>query len=865
MLSALSLILIGAALAGACGGGVTVDPGPTPPPPSPPPPPPPANRAPAAATAIPDQMVVQGQTVTVDISASFSDPDGDALSHAATTSNSEIATVSLSGTALSVTGVAHGAAAVTVTASDPGGLSATQSFAVEVAALAPTIVTVTPDTAMLTAIGQRIQLHADVHDQLGRPITGAAVVWSSGDTTVATVDRSGLVTAAANGSATVTALAGEVSDSASIVVSQTATAVEITPETHTLPTGDTVRLVATATDDNGYVVSDAAFRWSSSDTAVASVDSVGLVRGVTEGTATITATVGDAADDLEGMAEITVLPPPPPVNRAPTPTTAIPDQMVVEGQTVTIDISASFSDPDGDALSHVAATSNSGVATVALSGTELSVTGVAQGTAAVTVTAADPGGLSASQSFAVEVAAPAPTPPPPDLTGMYYLESLVGTSTGGTRLTRPTISGTLELTQEAPTGDSAVGTYEVNITTPAVTITDEGTFTVRTDGSWRQTGRVSGEGTYAISGDTLTLAITEPETAASTTLWVMGTPPAPGTWRGLVVAPESRCSEYDVDQYRHPDSLEDAVAAALGDKLYEAYTGVYYDHPRDVQVDHIVAKREAHDSGACAWAPSARRAFARDIENLALASPTLDLGVKAGHDAAEWLPDFNRCWYAGAIVAVRLKYALTVDEAERDALEGVLSGCDSTELVFAPESWTVEAITLGDDSGWQALSPNEPDLNGLGVASHVAVFCTSAAASVDFVFVAGGARLAESEANYESGRLGYRSRVNIEWYTPPPRALERITVDQYPHWDNWTARLSPAARDAFIHGLVVERQTVFVSWLLQEGEATTAYEGGTDAGETILDILQRCAGSDGDLTTLLSSLARNPTAIRGRR
>ncbi|MDE2878519.1 Ig-like domain-containing protein, partial [Candidatus Palauibacter soopunensis] len=351
----LPLLLVGAAvLNAACGGGGTVDPRPTPPPLPPPPPPPPANRAPAAATAIPDQMVVEGQTVTMDISASFSDPDGDALSHAAATSNAAVATVALSGTDLSVTGVAQGAAAVTVTASDPGGLSASQSFAVEVAAPAPTIVTVTPNTAMLTAIDQTVRLSADVHDQLGRPIAGAAVVWSSGDASVASVDTSGLVTALANGNATVTARSGDVSDSASIVVSQTAAMAEVTPTTHTLATGDTVRLVATATDANGHVVADAAFGWTSSDTAVASVDSLGLVRGVAEGTATITAAGGGSAAGVEGMAEIAVLPP----------------------------------------------------------------------------------------------------PPPPDLTGTYLLESLVGTSTGGTLLTRPTVSGTLELTQEAPVGDA---------------------------------------------------------------------------------------------------------------------------------------------------------------------------------------------------------------------------------------------------------------------------------------------------------------------------------------------------------------------------------------------------------------------------
>ncbi|WP_419862126.1 Ig-like domain-containing protein [Candidatus Palauibacter sp.] len=766
--SALPLMLIGAAaLAAACGGGDTVDPGPMPPPP-PPPPPPPANRAPVAGTAIPDQMVVEGQTVAVDISASFSDPDGDTLTYVATTSNAGVVSVGLSGRTLTLTAVADGAAAVTVRASDPGGLSASQSFAVEVAEPAPTTLTVTPDTATLAAIGRTVQLSADVRDQLGRPMTDAAVAWSSGDTAVATVDTSGLVTAVANGAATITALSGEASDSASIAVSQTAAAVEITPTTHTLVTGDTVRLAATATDGNGHPVADAVFSWTSSDTTIASVDSLGLVRGVAEGTATITAAVGDAAAAVEGTAEITVLPP----------------------------------------------------------------------------------------------------PPPPDLTGTYLLESLVGTSTGGTLLTHPTVSGTLELAQEAPSGDSATGSYEVSITTPGRMIADEGAFTVRTGGSWRQTGDVSGEGTYAISGDTLTLAITEPGTAASTAVWVMGTPPpppAPGTWRGLVVAPESRCSEYNVEHYRHPAGLEDAVVAALGDKLYEAYTGVYHDHAREVQVDHIVAKREAHDSGGCAWPPSTRRAFARDLENLALASRTLDLGVKAGRDAAEWLPDFNRCWYAGAVVAVRLKYELTVDEAERDALEEVLSGCDSTELVLTAESWTTEAITLGDESGWQALSPHEPDLNGLGVASYMAVFCTSAFASVDFAFVAGGARLDGSFEDYESGRLGYTSRVNTEWSTPPPRTLERITAHQYPHWETWTARIGRVTRDAFIDGLVQDRQRVFVTWLLNDNDASVAYEGGADARENILDILQRCTGGEGDLTTLLSGLSGSPTALRGRR
>ena len=274
----------------------------------------------------------------------------------------------------------------------------------------------------------------------------------------------------------------------------------------------------------------------------------------------------------------------------------------------------------------------------------------------------------------------------------------------------------------------------------------------------------------------------------------MGMPPAPGTWRGLVVAPELRCSDYEPEQYRHPPGLEDAVFAALGDKLYEAYTGVYYDHVRDIQVDHIVAKREAHDSGGCAWAPSLRREFARDLDNLALASPTLDLGIKAGNDAAEWLPDFNRCWYAGAVVAVRRKYDADGGRGRARCPGGSTLGLRIDGTGLRPRNMDGGSDHLGRRERLAgAVAPTNRTSTELGVAGNMAAFCTSTSASVDFAFVAGGARLEQSEAKTTSpGVWATRSRVNIEWSTPPPQtSWTRITVDQYPHWENWTARLSP--------------------------------------------------------------------------
>ena len=66
----------------------------------------------------------------------------------------------------------------------------------------------------------------------------------------------------------------------------------------------------------------------------------------------------------------------------------------------------------------------------------------------------------------------------------------------------------------------------------------------------------------------------------------------------------------------------------------------------------------------------------RDLDNLTLATPRLNRHEKVAKDAAEWLPERNRCWFAATIVAVRREYGLTIDRREADALDAVLAGCE---------------------------------------------------------------------------------------------------------------------------------------------------------------------------------------------
>ncbi|MDE2668205.1 MAG: cadherin domain-containing protein [Chloroflexota bacterium] len=87
---------------------------------------------------------------------------------------------------------------------------------------------------------------------------------------------------------------------------------------------------------------------------------------------------------------------------------AIPALTVEAGKTATVDVAGHFRDPDGDALSYEAESSDEGAATVKVSGSEVRVTGVFRGESRVTVTARDGRGGSVSQDFAVTVPNRAP-------------------------------------------------------------------------------------------------------------------------------------------------------------------------------------------------------------------------------------------------------------------------------------------------------------------------------------------------------------------------------------------------------------------------------------------------------------------------
>lgn len=198
------------------------------------------------------------------------------------------------------------------------------------------------------------------------------------------------------------------------------------------------------------------------------------------------------------------------------------------------------------------------------------------------------------------------------------------------------------------------------------------------------------------------------------------------TWRGLVVEPENRCSPYRSGDYSYPQSVEPKIVTGLG-KIYSPYTGQCFSSIRQTDIEHIVARSEAHDSGLCRADIATRKRFSSDLLNLTLASPALNRQQKRAYDAAEWMPAINQCWFANRILQVRLKYGLSIDRREAEALEQILSACTTTEIEKsdciavsdlpasrpATSSEEAEALRLWDDNRNGRITCREARRHGI--------------------------------------------------------------------------------------------------------------------------------------------------------
>jgi trimeric autotransporter adhesin len=238
-----------------------------------------------ALTPSPDTIIIGG---TSQLSATLKDASGATITDRVVTwksSNDLIASVSTAGL---VTSKSLGSAEITATVEE-------KSATTTVVVIPPPVATVsvTPPASSLI-VGGTVQLSATTKDANGNPLSGRTVTWTSSDQSIATVSTTGVVTAQALGSATITATSEEKTATATITVTLAPVqTVAVSPSSVSVKPGSTTQLTATLSDATGHALTGRDIAWSTSDASKATISGTGTtvtITGVSYGSVTITAT-----------------------------------------------------------------------------------------------------------------------------------------------------------------------------------------------------------------------------------------------------------------------------------------------------------------------------------------------------------------------------------------------------------------------------------------------------------------------------------------------------------------------------------------------------------------------------------------------
>ena len=176
-------------------------------------------------------------------------------------------------------------------------------------------VVIFPGTAITTFTpGSKIDLTATAKDATGATLTAKTPAWTVSDAAILSVSAASAltttVTGLATGTATVTATSdGKTSTVSVTVVAQVFTGVSVSPPSKSLAPAATQQLTAKAVDQNGIQMAGTGFgspTFVSSNTAVATVNSSGMVTAVANGSANVTASVVGNGVTKSGISAITV-------------------------------------------------------------------------------------------------------------------------------------------------------------------------------------------------------------------------------------------------------------------------------------------------------------------------------------------------------------------------------------------------------------------------------------------------------------------------------------------------------------------------------------------------------------------------------
>ena len=197
---------------------------------------------------------------------------------------------------------------------------------------------------------------------------------------------------------------------------------------------------------------------------------------------------------------------------------------------------------------------------------------------------------------------------------------------------------------------------------------------------------------------------------AATTAWILGaapalayppTPPGAATAQSqlnsLTVRTEGSTTGYSRDLFPHWSTVSgtcdtrdevlkrdgigvtvDSGCEPTGGRWYSVYDAVWVTDDSAVDIDHIVPLAEAWRSGASGWTTSRRQQFANDLQRAQLIAVTASSNRSKGdRDPASWKPTNTsvHCIYAREWIWVKHYYGLSLQSAEKTALQSMLGTC----------------------------------------------------------------------------------------------------------------------------------------------------------------------------------------------
>ena len=442
------------------------------------------NRAPTTVGTIPDQKLkLGGSAATISMSQYFNDEDGDTLTYVATAASLSIVLPHAGAPGeMNLNAVAVGSTSVTFTATDPDGLTATQTFNVKVYNGPETVGTISDATLDSGGNTHTVDL-STYFDAIDTSTLTYTVI--SSNTSFATVSLSGTtltVTSVAAGTVTITATATDLDGlTATQTFTVTVNQANRAPVTvGTIPDQTVYINGSSATVDASQYFFDAdgdKLYWTGSiydngTRVVVELTSVGMVTISAPnpnlqkaGSARAEIFASDGAARAKQDINITILP----EVKPPVASGTIPDVTLAVAATSDVDVSGYFSGVSSDILTYTVVSSDTSKVTTSLSGKTLTVTAVAHGTATITVTATNPISESATQSFTVTVT----NPNSPVAVGTIP----DSTKKAGQSAYQVQLSGyfsdpdSTTLIYTATTSDSSIASVSLTTTTSGLTIT----------------------------------------------------------------------------------------------------------------------------------------------------------------------------------------------------------------------------------------------------------------------------------------------------------------------------------------------------------------------------------------------------------